>query len=484
MLAGGTLALKGGCFSMAPMNLPERIKKNLTPPGLLPRGTRIVVAVSGGVDSMVLLHLLNCWAPGLGWRLSVAHFNHQLRARAGDADERLVRTTAEVMGLACDVGRADVRLRARREKISVEMAARDLRHAFLARCARKRDAMVVMLAQHADDQVEQFFMRLMRGAGGIGLGGMMGRTVSPADHRICLIRPMLDVSKAEIVEFARINRIRFRHDASNDDIDFDRNWVRQKLLPLLQRRQPAIVKTISRSLRIVQAETDYVRKAALEWLASLRLQPRVGFKAYKDLHASVQRHVLQEQLIELGCEPDFRLVEELRCEPGRPVSVAPNKQVMRDESGRVSEAAPRVGRFALKERLIQLPSPRRSRGPARGALKLGSLELNWRVLRKPPGFSLNAKPGREYFDAERVGARLLLRHWRPGDRFQPIGMSATTKLQDWFTNRKIPAARRRELVLAATERGEIFWVEGERIAEGCKVTPKTRRLLELCWKRT
>ncbi|MCU0785280.1 MAG: tRNA lysidine(34) synthetase TilS [Verrucomicrobia bacterium] len=462
------------------MNLPELIKKQITSQGMLRRGERAVVAVSGGVDSMVLLHLLHSWATGMGWGLSVAHFNHQLRGRSSDADERLVRATADRLGLACDVGRADVRQCARRRKVSVEMAARDLRHAFLARCASKRKAAVVVLAQHADDQVEHFLMRLMRGAGGAGLRGMAGQSFSPADRGIRLVRPLLALPKAEVLAFARLQRIGFRQDASNEAVEFDRNWVRHKLLPLLRCRQPAIERTVLRSLGIVEAETDYARRSALEWLAEIRRGRRVRPTAFEQLHPAVQRHVIQEQLIELGCEPGFDLVEHLRNEPGRSVTVAARKAVARERSGVVRVAAAQIAKFAGGQRVIRIVPTRQTRG----CVEFGGVVVNWRVLRKPAGFSMKLERNVEYFDAERVGARLLLRHWRPGDRFRPIGLTAATKLQDWFTNRKVPRTRRRELVLAETERGDIFWVEGERIAEVCKVTPKTRRLLELRCKRS
>src|SRR5208337_2330462 len=151
---------------------------------------------SGGVDSMVLLHALHRLAKQHGWQLTVAHFNHRLRGRASDADENLVRRTAAAMKLAVVAGRADVKAFARKSKLSIEMAARKLRHEFLAREARKRKIRIVALAHHADDQVELFFLRLLRGTGGEGLAGMKWRSPLSADPRLTLVRPLLDVTKA------------------------------------------------------------------------------------------------------------------------------------------------------------------------------------------------------------------------------------------------------------------------------------------------
>lgn len=467
--------------------LLERIKqhltKHLTTQRLLKRGERVVVAVSGGVDSMVLLHALNTLAPDFGWKLSVAHFNHRLRGRSSDADERLVRATAKRLKLPCDVAAADVRKAAAEQGASIEMAARQLRHEFLARCARKRGARTVVLAHHADDQIELFLLRLLRGAGGDGLGGMKARNSSPVDRGISLVRPLLEFSKEEIVTFAYGAHIRFREDASNASPEFERNWVRLELLPLLRKRQPAVGENISRTMQIVGVDADFVTKAAADWLKGKPPEGGTPNVSFVRLHVAVQRRVVQLQIRALGVEPDFQLVEELRTKPDRPVSVGPQVELVCDESGLVRRAEADATSFESGQRMVELPGSRPKPGLQTVAASFARLRLKWRVLRRVNSFSPKREEGREFFDADKVGARLLLRHWRAGDRFQPIGMPSETKLQDWFTNRKVSAARRRQLVLAETERGEVFWVEGERIGEGCKVTLATRRVLELRWKQ-
>src|ERR1700691_3006868 len=160
-----------------------------------------MVAVSGGLDSMVLLHALDKLSLRHKWKISVAHFNHQLRGRASDADEKLVRKTAIALKLLIVAESADVKEFVRKSKLSIEMAARKLRHEFFARVARERKIQIVALAHHADDQVELFFLRLLRGAGGEGLAGMKWKSPSPADKTIALVRPLLDFVKNELAEF-------------------------------------------------------------------------------------------------------------------------------------------------------------------------------------------------------------------------------------------------------------------------------------------
>lgn len=450
--------------------LLEQVEETIRARKLFRRGQEILVAVSGGLDSVVLLHLLHALAPRYQWRLTVAHFNHRLRGRAAEADERFVRRLAASLKLPCVVGRADVRERARATGVSLEMAARELRHQFLARSARERGIRAVALAHHADDQVELFFLRLLRGAGPEGLAGMKWRAPSPADPKVQLVRPFLDVRRAELEEFARERRIRFREDASNAARDILRNRIRHELLPLLRRRyQPAIERTVLRLMELIGEESALVAELVR---ASRR---RGGVQTFDALPVALQRRRLRDELQRLGIAPDFALVERLRERAGRKVSAPEGRVLAADESGRVTEPATAPEDFDRSEQPVAL------QGRA-GRSHFDGVQISWRFAR-PPRETPRHRAGCEVFDADQIGERIVLRHWRPGDRYQPIGMAAAVKLQDRFTNRKIPAARRRELIVATTAGGEIFWVEGERIGERFKVTPATKRCLFWRWRR-
>ena len=415
---------------------------------------------------MVLLHVLHELAPRHRWRLAVAHFNHQLRGRAGEADEALVRRTARRLGWPCAVERGEVRQRAEQGRVSIEMAARELRHDFLARVARRERISTVALAHHADDQVELFFLRLLRGAGCEGLAGMKWRGPSPAEPRLALVRPLLDQDKAALCAYAAAHKVVFREDASNASLDIQRNRLRHELLPLLrQHYQPALSRVIQRLMTMLGDTAEFVAAEAARRTSGPRPLP------FAELPPALQRAVLREGLLRLGLTPDYEGVERLRAAGARPVSVGPEWRVRRDARGVVSlERLPRAA-FGTGQVELDLSRP--------GAVEFDGVALEWSVL---PGGRLPARvPGREFFDAEQVGTRVVLRHWRKGDRFQPIGMPRALKLQDWFTNQKVPRARRHELAVATTAAGEVFWVEGQRMAERFKVTPATRRRLRWGW---
>lgn len=203
---------------------------------------------------------------------------------------------------------------------------------------------------------------------------------------------------------------------------------------------------------------------------------RVEGPAFEILPVAVQRRVLQMQLGESGVLADFDLVERLRCSPGVFVSVSPNFSVARDAAGSLQLRTPQPVEFKANELTLNLAD-------RAGEVDFAGARFRWDFARGKNRSRPGGRTGCEYFDAEAVGGRITLRHWRPGDRFQPIGMKSALKLQDWFVNQKIPRARRRELIVAVAETGEIFWVEGLRISENFKLTPQTKRRLIWRWQR-
>lgn len=422
---------------------------------------------------MVLLRLLYELSKKHKWKLTVAHLNHQLRGRSSDADERLVVRTAKALGLSHVVQRADVRKRAKADRVSLEMAAREERHEFLAHTARRLNISSIALAHHADDQVELFFLRLLRGAGTEGIGGMKWRSSSPAASRVYLVRPLLDQPKESLRIFAIKQKVEFREDASNASLDILRNRVRHELLPLLRRKyQPAIDRLVLQLVDIAGADAEVVGEAAQKW-ASAKSGALVA--PFEDIPVALQRRILQMELRRHKIAADFWLIERLRTFPGQSVSVSPQKAVLRNESGKLYLVDQK--KFAPDSDQVGLDLK-----GAGGVASFGGRRVNWKITAQNSFDVAVPKPGIENFDADKVGSQIVLRHWQPGDRFQPIGMAKSVKLQDFFVNNGVPRVRRHELIVATTVQDEVFWVEGMRIAERFKLTKATKRRLVWQWK--
>jgi len=453
--------------------LPQRwlglIEHHILEKKLLCDGQKILVAVSGGLDSMVLLRVLSELTSLHRWKLTVAHFNHQIRGRAANADERLVRETAQSLKIPFVAGRGNVRVAARRDGVSLEMAGRKLRHEFFAATARRNRIPTIALAHHADDQVELFFLRLLRGTGGQGISGMKWANPSPADRAIRLVRPLLDQPKSALRKIARAAEIPFSEDATNAQVEIERNRIRHVLIPALKKFSPAITETVPRLMELAGAEAEAIGDLAERWLASKR---RAGFTK---LPVAVQRRVIQLQLHALKETPTFDLVESLRLKAGVRIAIANDRVVARDAAGIVRAIQIEEKTFNPLHTEVLLKE-------ASGREQIEVFYLHWKIEARA-GAEFTPRPNVECFDADRVGTRIWLRHWNAGDRFQPIGAASSRKLQDLFTNAKVPRSERHQRIVATTSKGELFWVEGLRIAEPFKLRTSTVRRLKWQWRR-
>lgn len=447
-------------------------------PGEPPDGTGVLVAVSGGCDSVHLLHALaDRVRGGCRWRLVVGHFNHRWRGAASDADEAWVTELAGQLGFSAVVGRAPEGAVLRDAGESREARARAQRHEFLAGMAVAEGCAAIATGHHADDQMELFLWRLLRGAGGGALGGMEVWDPPPVRGGVPLWRPQLGLTRTEIEERTRAFGCGWREDATNLDTACLRNRVRHELMPLLvQRFQPGLGPVLARTQDILREQARHVETDARTWLAQAGTSCRASFR---ELSVAVQREVIRAQLDRLGVEGSFDRIEALRLQPGKILQVGPLRWILRTEDAGVVEGGPEgvLPPFDPAGQGLRLDA-----GRVAGEERFGGGLLEWR-LEPAGGTPTTQDAGEERLDADAVGPYLRLRHWRPGDRFRPIGGPAEVKLQDLFTNAKVPAVERRRRVVAETEGGRIFWVEGLRIGEAARRTVDTSRVLVWRWRR-
>jgi tRNA(Ile)-lysidine synthase len=423
----------------------------------------ILVAVSGGIDSMVLLHSLYALSGKYSWRIAVAHFNHGLRGPESDADQCLVSKFSEQLKLKFSLGEWIKDPKPIKEH-GLEMAARERRYKFLGKAAIKHRCNYIATAHHADDQAETFLWRMMRGSGGEGLGGMRMLSHLTRKPRIRLARPLILVNRSSIKEYADDNAVPFREDSSNSNPIFLRNKIRRKLIPYLKENFSSEIQTsIRQSQNLVSTDSDYVKQSAREWIDSDRQTP------FSILHVAVQRWVIWHQLIELGVDPQFHQIESLRTSPNQLVSLNPIEQIVCDCNGIIHLQPIKPLAFSKKQKAIKI-------GPQWAKHEFSNLAISCRTTQKRP-----SDFDGELFDADKLSKKIILRHWKPGDRFQPIGCNFDSKLQDIYTNSKVGAAEKRTRILACNDSGIPFWVQGLRIGEMAKITPNTKRYLSWKW---
>ena len=428
-----------------------------------------LVAVSGGADSVALLHILRELYPEIS--LHVLHFNHQLRGAESERDEEFVRRLAQEMDLSLAVGRGDVIAEASKSKTSLEMAARGCRYRFFAEKARELQARFLFMGHHAGDQTELFFLRLLRGASSQGLKGMRAVSDFPGEGvgGLKVVRPLLGCSREEILDYLRGRKISWVEDSSNSSGDFLRNRIRNELLPLLEQSySPSLGRTLLRTMEILGQESDYLSE-------EIERLKREGIP-FESWHTALQRRAVAEALIERGLQPTLDAVDYFIQNPGKAHSCRGELYYRQLGSWRLSEVE--------KADFGNLEEIRVSLGGELQEISLPgevALRVRFEVLKPGEVVDWKDKPeGVEYFDLDRVGDFFTLRHWREGDRFQPIGMrDGTRKLQDIFVDRKVAEVRRHQLWLGETAQGVIFWVEGLRIGEACKITESTKQILKL-----
>jgi tRNA(Ile)-lysidine synthase len=456
-------------------NVYSRWLKEVKRQGLFHAGQRVGVAVSGGPDSVLLLHFMRDSAPEFGITLSVVHFNHHLRGAESDADERFVRNLADTIGIAYFCGQADVARVAREKRRNLEATARELRYRFFFSLVDQGRLEMVVTAHTANDQAETVLLRLLRGAGTRGLSGIYPLL----EGRVA--RPFLDLTRAEIMREIEARHLEHRLDSSNLDSRLRRNKVRRDLLPLLEREfNPAIIRLLKDHADRARDEEAFLEQQARErsrpWRLREGVEEKISVRALKGFALAIQRRVLRQMV--QSAHPGSRglayaHIEELLrfaggAQSGRSLLLPDGVVARRDFDWLVLGSQPVSAEHGEYAYPVQVPGE--ITVPALGAT------FSLKIVELPRASEEYNQIAGSAMDAEKLPCRLLLRNWRAGDRFWPVGSRKLGKLKEFFRQRKIPRSQRKLWpVLECAE--QIVWVRGFPPAAPVAATSASRTVL-------
>ncbi|MBI3603200.1 MAG: tRNA lysidine(34) synthetase TilS [Nitrospirae bacterium] len=471
-----------------PTLFARRIAAGVRAGKLFAPGDRLLVALSGGPDSVALLSLLVELAPSWDLRLAALHVNYGLRGEESDEDARFAAALCDRFSVPFQCERVSLAREGAqgRQRSSLQEIAREARYEVLVRAGRKLGVDKIALGHQADDQAETLLMWMLRGAGTAGLAGI------PPIRESFFIRPLLQVSRSEILDYLKERRVSFRSDSSNDKPLYLRNRVRHELLPMLKRYNPAIVATLLRQADILREDDLCLEQWGREQTARVACRERDGVVVDRAgllaLPVALQRRVIRSVLRQLnGNEngPTFGAVATIldRLIQSRSGSVVTVEGVrvertyarLRFQSVGQSDPSPRTkARAQAASKGLVLAVPSVLRWPLTGqSLRAGLATSSTGSVASAP------TPSRRVavFDADRVTGALVVRSWKPGDRFSPSGMQGRTKkLQDYFADIKLPRLDRAKVPLLATPEG-ILWVCGYRADHRFLATSRTTRTL-------
>ena len=450
---------------------------------MLEHGQTIVVGVSGGPDSVALLYCLVRLCATWPVNLVVAHLNHKLRGKTAAKEAAFVEALASSLNIRCEIGSEDVRSYSNRHGLSIQEGAREVRYIFYDKVAVKYGAQKIALGHQADDNAESVLMHLLRGTGPKGLTGI------PPVREGRIIRPFIDISKEQILQFLKQHNLKYVQDSSNLDSKYLRNRIRHELLPVLvDSFNPKAVPALTRLASIMRQEEDFWDQQVREVLPRILLKRTTkqivfSIPALNRLHRALLRRSIRHAVALL--KGDIKRLEHKHVE-----AVI---QLIEQHSGSGWLDLPRgVGVFRESDEILfilgapsKIPKFEYHIAEA-GTTSIPELGTSIKLsicrpkeiideLKKYPPSAVGI------FDLEAVFFPLVIRNLRPGDRFTPLGLSGSQKIKNFFINCKIPRSKRWQSPILLSY-GKIIWLGGHRIDNSVRVTKETKRVLkaELC----
>ncbi|MGD9022903.1 MAG: tRNA lysidine(34) synthetase TilS [Deltaproteobacteria bacterium] len=444
---------------------------------MLDEGDIVLVGVSGGPDSIALLHSLVALKTKWALKLITAYLNHQLRGPIAQQEATFVSALSARLGIPCEIGSRSAADYGIQHRLSLQEAARTIRYAFYDEAAAKHSASKIALGHHADDNAESVLIHLLRGSGPLGLAGI------PPVREQRIIRPLIDLTKREILAFLELGRFEYMRDRSNLDTKYLRNRIRHELLPHLKARyNPNTVGALNRLALILRDEEDFWNQAVTRIIQNATLEKTpdrliLSVKPLSGLHPALLRRLVRQAV--LSVRGERKRVGHVHVEAAVRLIAAPSTsgaldmpyglRVVRDRD-EVSFLSSPVDRATGFE--YDIPRIQTTPIPEIGlVLKLSVCD----VIEIPP--LKHYATNQALFDLAAVTFPLKVRTFRKGDRFNPLGMAGSQKVKRFFINNKVPRSKRLRCPLLLSG-GRIIWVGGYRIDDSAKVTHETKKVLK------
>ncbi|MFZ3210806.1 MAG: tRNA lysidine(34) synthetase TilS, partial [Terriglobales bacterium] len=445
----------------------EKVLASIREHGLLKPGDRVGLAVSGGADSVAMLRALLELRAELGVVLAVLHFNHKIRGAAAEQDERFVQELAGQQGLEFHASSADVPAYATQHKLSLEAAGREARYQFFESFFERQALDAVATGHTMDDQAETVLMRVLRGAGTRGLGGIYPKRAvigCGGGAMGSIVRPLLGVRRAEVLSYLGGLHQCWREDATNVDLQYTRNRIRHGLIPLIETRfQPNAVAALAQLAEVAREEETY-------WEAELReIMPEVVQVAGADacrlavnvarlcgLHPALQRRILRECAQRLDVTLDFEHLTQLLRAAHCGAKGKARTKAFELPDGWTVVCEQQELRFELRPDHESPPSCYEYRLSIPGEVEIREVGRVIRAFLRPAKSGASGYNPEQSLDPAALGPELVIRNWQPGDRLWPAHSKGPKKLKELFEQRHVPAAERRSWPVAASG-GTLAW---------------------------
>ncbi len=436
--------------------IQETIQNYINKQQLFDKNNRLLLAVSGGADSMAMLYLLT----ELGYTCEVAHVNFQLRGQASDDDEALVRAVCEKFHLVLHLKSIDTHAYAQHHKISVEMAARDIRYSFFEDLLNHKALDCVVVAHHRDDVVETFFINMMRGTGLRGLSG-----IQPKNGHI--VRPFLECTHQELIHYLDEKDVPYCVDKTNFDTAILRNKLRHDIIPEMENRKPGFGIIMQGTIARLRASEDVVVAYVNEWKIKHTRQEKKCFYINKE---ALYQSVSPSELL-------FRLLQPFKFPVNTLDEIAEKSQWRTGAQFLSSDYVLTVDRDYFIVAPLDAENETFVIADVDGFLDL-PLTIKAELLNSDK-YEIIKKTQHAYFDRAKIIFPLTLRHWQVGDVFSPFGMKGKQKkLSDYFIDEKIPQPEKENIWLLCSG-VEIIWVVAYRSDERFRITDATTEILHL-----